>query len=157
MQLELGLHDAPELHAPGQLGRLGSTHTTQRRFVGATGPIAASAAIAAHLARDPRGGPAQPAGDRPQRLTASQPPRDLLALSERQPQRRPLRLRRRWTLQVVDVPARRPPIPPDLLTDPPERHPTGDQLSQPLLLLARQPLHASPSRSDRARSKPVLR
>ena len=88
--------------SPRRLPATGDTPPTSRpsgdelerpRSISATRPIAARTTVACDLPRDRRRRPAQPARDRTARLARSQTPRDLLPLTQRQPQRRTDRLR----------------------------------------------------------------
>src|SRR5215211_1190084 len=108
-QLELALHHRAEPFAPRQLGSFRPTSSAERIALRPAGAIAARTAVDSHFPRDRRRRPTKPARDRAQRLTTRQAPRDLFAFNQRQPQRRPLRVRHPRPLQPVDVSPDRPP------------------------------------------------
>lgn len=115
------------------------------------GPISATATIGCHLTRNRRRCPTQPTPDRPQRLTRSHPPGDLLTLHQRQTPRRPLRHN---TRDRPPEPRKRNPPPHRRMSTPkpsshrPHRLPSLQPIPHLRLLGLRQPPHHTPPQRE---------
>src|SRR5439155_8779088 len=73
-----------------QLCRLGPSRPPGGRLFGPPSTIVIPRAVPGYLTRDRRNGSAQPRGDAAQRVTGDHSPRELLSVSQRQPQWRAL-------------------------------------------------------------------
>ena len=89
------LHAPPEPRAAGELGRPRPPRVAVPGELGPPGPVAPPAAVPAHLARHGRGRPPEAARDGAERFAGAQPAADLLAIGDRQPERRTRRGRPR--------------------------------------------------------------
>src|SRR5258708_4470647 len=90
VRLETGYHLRPQPRVDRQLGRLGPSASIERRLLGIVSSIVLTSPIPGHLARDRRGRPSNPNGNRAQRVRRRQAARDLFSLLQAERHSRPL-------------------------------------------------------------------
>ena len=136
----------PQPQVGRELARLRASCPRPRGLITGRRSVAAATPIASHLPRDRRRRTTQSAGDGPDRLRRRQTSGDLLALSQRQRDRRPAS--RRWPNPACQthVLANRRIRATQLPADHPKRHPRPDQPPDLQLVRHRHPLrHGTPS------------
>src|SRR2546430_17034434 len=99
----------------GEVRSLGSESPALVSSIGPQRPIPRPASVGVHLPTDRRSRSTHPLGDRSDRETSGQPPRDLLALLQGQPKLRALARRRAPSAGIADDLPKRPVLPPQIL------------------------------------------